>query len=337
MKFFKTSFLLLFLAICGGLSPSLASDKAEDRVIKVAALHPILGDLAQRIGGEHVAVVNLLKPNGNLHAFEPSTEDVLQAGKSRLLLASGKQIEPYLPKLADSLPKGIKVVDVGKDIPDVLIDPKNQGASCCEGHDHDHEGGCGHDHEHGEECSHHGSNDPHWWHSMDNIKKAAQVIVRELSAISPRHEKDFIQNGGAIMKECDRLKGWGKRQIMRIPQNDRVIVSGHAAFGHLCKELGFRQIAVQGISREDEGSGQRLAEKLKEIRGLGCKAVFPEFQASPKVLSEIAKTLGMKTAKPLVSDGTAPQAHTFDKMYEYNINTIVEALAPAGKPSSDKN
>lgn len=311
-------FLGVFFLAAG--TQAATDETPPDSKLKTAALHPVLGDLARRIGGEHVEVVDLLKPNGNLHAFEPSTDDIVQAGKSSLVFASGKKIEPYLPKLKDALPKDTLVIDVGESIPDVMVSAENAGAACCEGHDgHDHSHDHGHDH---------GSVDPHWWHSMDNIKRAAVSIEKALARKLPEHAQAFTANREQVTKQCDRLRAWSKRQIMSIPQEDRLLVTGHAAFGHLCKELGLRQIAVQGASREDEGAARRLAETLKLLRELKPGAVFPEYQSSPKVLEEIAKSLSIKTAKPLVSDGTAPEAHTFDKMYEYNINAIVEALAP---------
>lgn len=318
-------FLPLFL-ITGLLSPARAAgDTPPAPKLALSALHPILGDLARRIGGEQVEVVDLLAVNGNLHAFEPSSEAIRQAGRSEILFVSGKKIEPYLPKLRDALPAACEIVDVGATIPDVLISPENAEAACCEDHDHDHSG-----HNHGGE----GAVDPHWWHSMDNIKRAARTIEESLARKRPAHAADFARNRAQVEKECDRLRAWGKRQIMRIPQKQRILITGHAAFGHLCKELGFTQIAVQGTAREDEGAAAHLAAALKRIREQGAVAVFPEYQANPKVLEEIAKSLGLKTGRPLVSDGTAPEAHTFPTLYKYNIEAIVNALAPPAKTSA---
>lgn len=330
-------------------STALGTEKRDEAPAKVAALHPILGDLVKRIGGSHVDVVNLLQPNGNLHAFEPTQDALRQAAKSTLVFASGKNIEPYLPKLRDSLSPDCKLVDVGQSIPDVEISEDNAAAACCEDHDHDHEDN------HGStsnqvptefdgfgNCKDHSLNedpiaaqvkkttkpvDPHWWHSMDNIKRAARVIEQSLSEKSPAYAAEFSVNRAAVEKECDKLSAKAKRQLMAIPAERRLLITGHAAFGHLCKELDFRQIAVQGASREDEGAARHLAEMLKKIRQEKAIAVFPEYQANPKVLEEIAKSLNLKTGKPLVSDGTAPQAHTFDTMFRYNIDAIVEALA----------
>ena len=88
--------LIPFLCLLG-LFCSLQAQDAP--VLKIAALHPVLGDMARAIGGSRVQVADLLRPNGNLHSFEPSPQDIAAAGRARLVLASGKNLEPYLPKI----------------------------------------------------------------------------------------------------------------------------------------------------------------------------------------------------------------------------------------------
>ena len=296
---------------------------AED-TLTVAALHPVLADLAQRIGGQHVKVVSLLKVNGNLHAFEPSQEDLRQASKARLLLASGKNLEPYLPKLKESLKKDTLLLDLGQSIPDVQVSAENASSACCP----DHGPSCSHE----EESSPHAPkekalpSDPHWWHSMANIRLAATQIEKALSQELPQYAADFKKNTQALHEESYELQRWAKKEVLAIPPSQRVLVTGHAAFGHLCQELGLSQIALQGVAREDEGSAGRLAQIIKQMRADGLHVVFPEYQANPKVLSEIAKSLGATLAPPLVSDGTAPHAHDFKSLYSYNVKTLTDAL-----------
>ena len=60
--------LIPFLCLLG-LFCSLQAQDAP--ILKIAALHPVLGDMARSIGGSRVQVADLLRPNGNLHSFEP--------------------------------------------------------------------------------------------------------------------------------------------------------------------------------------------------------------------------------------------------------------------------
>ena len=138
--------LIPFLCLLGLFCTLQAQDAPG---LKIAALHPILGDMARAIGGSHVQVADLLRPNGNLHSFEPAPQDIAAAGQARLVLASGKNLEPYLPKLKDALGGRAQILDLGASIPDVPV------AADTADHDHGHDGDC---------CAH-GPNDPHWWHT----------------------------------------------------------------------------------------------------------------------------------------------------------------------------
>ncbi len=105
--------------------------------IKVSSLHPLLGDMARKIGGEHVEVVDLLKPNGNLHTFEPAAKDIAQAKGSVLVLASGKKLEPYLDSLKDSLKNSTPpctILELGEKIPDAVVSDSGE-----EAHAHAHD------------------------------------------------------------------------------------------------------------------------------------------------------------------------------------------------------
>ena len=99
-----------------------------------------------------------------------------------------------------------------------------------------------------------------------------------------------------------------------------------------CKEFGFRSISIQGVSREDEGNSAQLASTLKKLRAAGVKALFPEYSSNPKSLTEIAKSLNIPVAKPINTDGLAPDGHTFESMFKQNVGIIKEALSPSPRP-----
>ena len=292
-------------------------DQAQDApALKIATLHPILGDMARAIGGSHVQVADLLRPNGNLHSFEPAPQDIAAAGQARLVLASGKNLEPYLPKLKDALGGRAQILDLGASIPDVPV------AADTADHDHGHDGDC---------CAH-GPNDPHWWHTPANMKRAARALAAALTRMDPAHEQDYKAGLARWNRKMDQLSSWARKELADIPEADRILVTGHAAMNHFCKEFGFRSISIQGVSREDEGNSAQLASTLKKLRAAGVKALFPEYSSNPKSLTEIAKSLNIPVAKPINTDGLAPDGHTFESMFKQNVGIIKEALSPSPRP-----
>ena len=69
----------------------LALTVSAQAELKVATLHPLLGDLARQVGGKNVEVIDLLKPGMDAHHFEPSSKDLARIKGVSLVLASGKQ------------------------------------------------------------------------------------------------------------------------------------------------------------------------------------------------------------------------------------------------------
>lgn len=300
--------LFLTLGFLAAALPGLAATK-------VATLHPILADLARQVGGGNVEVVEILKPGADIHHFEPAPKDLAEMRGTKLLLASGKGLESFLDKLRDSLGADVKLVEVGAKIPSIPF----------EEHHHEHAEKDGDEHDH----HHHGAEDPHWWHSAENMKRAARVVADELSAIDPANASAYAAGAKAASKRFGELKSWAQKEIAKIGKKDRLLVTAHGAFGYFCKEYGFEPISLLGIGRSDDASSKHVAETIEEIREHGIKAIFPEDQANPKVLAEIARSTGVKIGEPLIADGTAKVAHTFETMLAHNVRAIVAALAPA--------
>jgi zinc/manganese transport system substrate-binding protein len=282
---------------------------AASAAVKVSTLHPILADVTRQVGGANVEVVEILKAGGDIHHFEPAARDIAAMRGSMLLLAMGKHLETYLDKLRDSVGTGVKVVEVGKLIPSVKLDPSQEIFVCCPEHAKS-------------------SIDPHWWHSAENMKRAARIIADELSSVDPANEASYSEGAKAAGKRFDELKKWAQQQISAIPRGDRKLVTAHAAFGYFCKEYGFKSVPVLGIGRSDDASPQYIALAIQVIRDQKIRAVFAEDQANPKVLSEIVRSTGVKLGTSLVADGTSKEAHTFETMLAHNVKAIVEALKP---------
>ena len=276
--------------------------------LTVATTHPLLSDLARQVGGKTVTVVDLVKPGTELHHFEPTSAEFSALRKSQLLLASGKHMESYLDKLKESLGAGMTILEVGKTIPSLKIEPGSGVFMCCPEHAV-------------------GGIDPHWWHSAENMARAAKIIADQFAKMDADNAADYQTNGSAVAKKMLALKQWAQQEISVIPKEERKLVTAHAAFGYLCKEYGLQFIPMLGLSAEDDASAKYLTEAIQTIKDKRIVGIFPEDGANPKILQEIAKQTGVKLSPPLNADGTqAGEGSTFEGMFKHNINTIVTAL-----------
>ena len=82
-----------------------------------------------------------------------------------------------------------------------------------------------------------------------------------------------------------------------------------------------------------------LADLAQQVGGANVEVVeilkpaadVHHFEPAPKDLAEIARSTGVNIGEPLIADGTAKNAHTFETMLAHNVRSIVAALAPAAK------
>jgi zinc/manganese transport system substrate-binding protein len=283
-----------------GLLPLSAAD------LKIAVLHPLLGDLARQVGGEHVEVIDLIGPKGDPHHFEPKPDDLKQAEGAAIYLVAGMGLEGYLPKLKAIIANKATLIEVGATLPAIQEDPHDD-------HDHDH----GHDHKH--------AVDPHWWHSIDHFRRATGVVAEALAAKSPEHAELFRKNADAYRKQLDALEKWAKREISKIPRDKRHLATAHAAFNYFCKDFGFTPHPVQGLNREQMPDPAELAKLIADLKSNHVAAIFPEKESNPKILKTLTNDTGIRLGEPLIADGTG--GLSYEEMVRHNVAAIVRGLA----------
>lgn len=262
--------------------------------VKLASLHPLLSDMARRVGGDCVEVVNLFPANVELHAFAPTSADLAAAVGSRAVLACGKGIEPYLHDLRDALTARVPVVELGAGIPDVTTPDGS-------------------------------ATDPHWWNAPENMKRASLALADTLRKLDPEHAALYTEQQQQYARDMDSLTRRAKLELARIPAARRVLVSAHAAMCHFCAAFRLQPIPVQGAAKESEGDTAHLARLLAELREKNVRCLFTELKDSPKFLENLAAQIGAEL-RPLIMDGATPEMQDYESIFLYNLRSIREGL-----------
>ena len=172
-------------------------------------------------------------------------------------------METYLDRLKSSL-SGVTIVEVGRTIPSLTLG-KDAVYGCCPSHGA-------------------GSLDPHWWHGVDNMRRAARVVAQAFAEKDPAGKEYFMGHAGAYGQRLDDLKRWAKSELGKIPRGQRKLVTAHNAFAYFAKEFGFEVIAVAGLNKEQNTTPKEQAETIEAVKKSGVRAVFPERAAGAKAL-----------------------------------------------------
>jgi zinc/manganese transport system substrate-binding protein len=279
---------------------------ANADVVKIAALHPLMADLAKQVGGERVVVYDLVGEGGDLHRFEPKPSDMQKIQASHMVLAGGKHLEPYLDRIRGAIPSA-RVIEVGLTIPSLTVG-KDVVYTCCPAHAV-------------------GALDPHWWHGIEHTRRAARVVAQALATSDPDGKAYYMAQAESYGQRLVGLKQWAKNELAVIPRGQRRLITAHNAFAYFAKEFGFEVIAVAGLSKEQNNTPQELAQTIELVRSTGVRAIFPELGAASKSLQSISSATGAVIAKPLIADGNGRGVEAgFEGMIRYNVKVIKEAL-----------
>ena len=266
--------------------------------LKVASLSTITTEIAESVGGPAVRVTRLVKPGMDPHDFQPSPRDVREVEDADLVLLSGKGMEGYLTKLEDAVGNKAKFVDVGAEIPTLTLEEDGRIVE-----------------------------DPHWWHSIANMKKATSLVRRQFVEADPPNKALYVKNATAYLANLTDLEKWVRQEIAKLARDQRKLVTSHDALQYFAQEYGFKIYAIEGVSTDDQPSSKKVIDLINTIRSQRVKAVFFESIANPKVTSEIIKETGAKIGGQLFVDGLGEkEASTYSDMIRHNIQTIVENL-----------
>ncbi|GIJ35533.1 metal ABC transporter substrate-binding protein [Micromonospora sediminimaris] len=294
------------------------------RVDVVAGFYP-LQFLAERIGGDAVAVTNLARPGAEPHDLELNPGQVGQISEAELVLF----LHGFQPAVDEAVEQqaGDRAFDVATVEP--LLD------ATAGGHDHGHEGEedqHGHeDEEHAEEEQHaeeasDGAKDPHVWLDPIRLATIGDKLAERLGTADPDRADEYTQRAATLRTELEQLDtefAEGLKTCQR-----REIVVSHTAFGYLAQKYQLEQIGISGLTPEDEPSPQRLAAVAEEAREHQATTIFFETLVSPKVAETIAREVGAQTAVLDPIEGLSAEGDgDYLSVMRTNLQTLRTALS----------
>jgi len=277
--------------------------EGDGRPLRVATLGTVLAEIAREVGGQRVEVTNLVRAGVDPHTFNPSPSDIRTLLDADVVLASGLRLEGYLDRLVASIGPSGRVLAVGDALPVVLSLPRAGTAA---------------------------EEDPHWWHSIDNMVFAVEVVRAEFARARPTSADVFGSNALAYRNRLIALKAWAAGEIATLPAARRHLVTSHDAFGYFAHDYGFTIHAIDGLSTDSEADAGHLAELIDLIRREKIRAVFAESSANPRLIANLVGETGAQLGGTLYADGLGPAgsgAETYDAMYRHNVLAIVGALS----------
>ena len=288
-----------------------------EQPIPVVATFSILGDMVERIGGEHIALTTLVGPDGDAHVYQPTPKAARSVAEADVLFMNGLEFEGWLERLAEAASfDGAMVVATTGVVPIAFEEHEDDD----HGEHDDHDDHAGHDH---------GTFDPHAWQSLDNAVIYANNIAAGLAQADPANASAYYTNRAAFVTEIVALKSDVDAMMAALPADKRTVVTPHDAFGYFAEAYNLTFEAPQGMSTESEVSAADVAALITQIRRESISAVFIESITDNRMMEQIANETGATIGGTLYSDalsGETGPASTYLDMMRHNATTLSDAL-----------
>ena len=294
--------------------PLMAAGARAEAPLKLVATTGMIADAARQVGREQVEVKALMGPGVDPHAYRQTRSDIVAMTRADLVLWHGLYLEAQMEEFFHDLERKRKVVAVAEGLPkDVL-----------RGHD-----------------DYADKFDPHVWMTPALWKLVVIEVQEALTEARPEAAEVFAANAAEHMAELDRLIAYGEDVLAQVPENKRVLLSAHDAFGYFGRDYGFEVLGIQGISTQSEAGLNRIGELVDLLVTRDIKAVFVESSVSDRSVRALIEgaaarghevTIGGELfSDAMGADGT--YEGTYLGMLDHNMTTISSALGAANVPA----
>jgi len=287
---------------------SCKTEKKPNDKLNVVTTTSMITDLVKNIAGEEINLQGLMGSGVDPHLYKASEGDVSKLANADLIFYNGLHLEGKLVEVFEKMhSQKTKTIAISDALDQKTLIGSEYFAS---------------------------NYDPHIWFNVDYWKQTTQFIVNKLSEAIPNQKATFEANGESYLKQLSALKSKLETTIATLPKENRILVTAHDAFNYFGKSFGFEVVGLQGLSTATEAGVQDVQKLTAFIIEKNVKAIFVESSVPKRTIEALQAAVKSKNhdvtiGGTLYSDalGNAETIEgTYIGMFEYNVNTIVNAL-----------
>lgn len=295
---------ILLISILGyilnkGIFKRSTTDTQSNKIQVTASFYPLYY-FASEIGGDKAEVKNITPAGSEPHDYDPSTQDIARIESGDMLILNGS-VEAWGDKIKDNL-KGtnVKIIVAGEGLLARQLTEEGETMQ-----------------------------DPHIWLNPQLVKKEVQKITEGYIEIDPANSNFYKEGERQLNTKLDQLDSLYEQGLENCATRD--FITSHEAFAYLADRYNLNQVAISGVSPDEEPSAQQLAEVAEFAKKNNVKYIFFETLISPKLSETIANEVGAQTLvlDPIegLSDDDIKQGKNYFTVMEDNLKNLQTALS----------
>lgn len=298
---------MALLLLTGCCSPSSNQEETEPGRLRIVTTTGILKDAVEHIVGDRAEVVSLMGPGVDPHLYKATQGDVRKLSRADVIVYNGLHLEGKMGEVLKKLSRYKTVIAAAEGIPETRLRklPALQE-----------------------------SYDPHIWFDVELWKEAVLFLSRQIQERDPKNQDFYQTQAAAYAHELDSLDAWVKQEIASIPEQQRILITAHDAFGYFGDAYGMQVRGLQGISTVSDYGLRDVSSLVSYIVEHRIKALFVETSVSQRSIEAVlegSRSRGhpVQLGGTLYSDALGAEhtpAGTYTGMVKANVQTIVNAL-----------
>lgn len=298
---------IIFFTACSAQNKESFSSK--DKKIKVVVSFNPLKEYVKAIGKDKVEIKSIIPEGSEPHDFEPKIRDMESINSANIFVYNGFGMEAWVDKTLKNIDnKGLVVIEASKNVTPL----KNKELE----EEHHEENKEKHEHNNGQY-------DPHTWLSIKAAVKQSEVIKDALINVDPKNKNYYENNYKDFREKLEKLYDEYKKKFEGVKGNH--FVTGHAAFGYLCRDFNLEQNSVENVFAEGEPTTKKMKELIDYCKKNNIKTVFLEENVSEEVSKTLAKEVGAKVEK-IYTLTNSVENKGYIEIMQYNLEKIYESL-----------
>lgn len=272
----------------------------EDSKLVILSTFTIIADMVAEVGGDKIESISLTKPGAEIHGYQPTPDDLIQASKANVIFENGMNLELWTSKLKASIPD-VPVVTVSEGVEIQYIT----------------------------EDAYAGKPNPHAWMSPKQGLKYVENIRKALTDIAPEHADYFADQATRYSAEIEAVDVQLHEVLDPLPDNNRILVTCEGAFSYLANDYNLEEIYLWAINSDAQGSPQQVARVIEIVKEKSIPAVFCESTVEPRIQREVVEATNAKFGGILYVDSLSQAdgpATSYLELLRHTANTITTGL-----------
>jgi len=294
---------------CGPVQAGGGPDPQEiaGRKINVVATIGQVADVVDNIAGDRAELEGLMGPGIDPHLYRASEGDVVSLADADIVFYNGLHLEAKMADVFEKMRGSVTTVAVTSEIDrnELLAPPEFEGAF-----------------------------DPHVWFDVSKWMSVTEVIRDALVELDPEHAAVYEDNADAYLAELEELDSYVEEQALRVPEDQRVVITAHDAFNYFGDAYDFEVRGLQGISTATETGTADLSSLADFIVEREIPSIFVETSVPQRFIEALREavaergfdvSIGGSIYSDAMGDAGTPEG-TYIGMVRHNIDTIVAGL-----------